>query len=79
MGDVGFRVLIGGRMGRRPRFAMELPETVHPSDLAQVIVSVLEQLVRHAGGGKSFSEIAEKVGTIRMDKGIKQRVGGRKT
>lgn len=78
MDEPQLRILVGGRMGRHPRFAMELPLAVHPSEAAQAVAGLLELMVRHAGAGASFSTIAEKVGTSRLGKALRQRAGGRR-
>jgi dissimilatory sulfite reductase (desulfoviridin) alpha/beta subunit len=61
--ELRFRVLVGGRLGRHPKWALELPEKVAPSRLSEVAGRLLSGIIRNAGNGERFSAVVERLGT----------------
>jgi anaerobic sulfite reductase subunit C len=53
----GYKVLLGGKLGRRPRLARELPGIFTDSEVIAVIGACLEFYKSRSRGGKRFSEI----------------------
>lgn len=58
---VRFRVLVGGRMGRHPRWAEQLCVVDGP-DVVNVIQSFFEEVRRHAGPGERTANVTERIG-----------------
>jgi len=61
-GEKGFRILVGGKLGRHPRLGFELPG-IHGEDKAlSIIEGCLDHYVRHCREGERFGEILERTG-----------------
>ncbi len=56
-GKTGFRVQLGGRLGRRPRLAMELPGIYSGEDVLQILERTVDFYKKKSLGGKRFSHI----------------------
>lgn len=67
--ELRFRILVGGRMGRHPRWAEELC-VVDSSVLARVIRSLLERIVWSAGNGERAANVVERTGLA----GLREKV-----
>ena len=58
----GFRILVGGKLGRHPRLAEELPG-IHSCDATlQIIDRCLDHYQRTCANGERFGEILERTG-----------------
>jgi anaerobic sulfite reductase subunit C len=58
----GYRIMIGGKLGRHPRLAEELPG-VHDSTAAiQLIERCLDAFQKHCVSGERFGEILDRIG-----------------
>ena len=61
---IGFRVMLGGRLGRHPRLAMEIPG-IHSHDQVLVIVKKsLKFYKKNAKNGSRFSQILSDVDEV---------------
>lgn len=73
---LGFRLLLGGRMGRHPVWATELPGRYAESQLPDVIRRLLDLLLREARPGErpgatfarlGFQQVGQEIGACRND------------
>lgn len=60
-----FRLLVGGRMGRHPRFAEELC-VVDNSDAAGTVRTLLNRIAHHAKQGDRASSVVERIGVTNL-------------
>jgi len=58
----GYRILIGGKLGRHPRLGTELPGIYKSKNLLQLIDDCLDHYQRHCLKGERFGEILERTG-----------------
>lgn len=56
----GFRVQLGGRLGRHPRLAMEIPGLLSEDEVLSVLKRSIEFYKTNSTNGKRFSHIFEK-------------------
>jgi anaerobic sulfite reductase subunit C len=59
----GFRVQVGGKLGRHPRLAEELPGVYSPEETLEIIGRCLDHYQKHCQRGERFGEILERTGT----------------
>ncbi|KKL72576.1 hypothetical protein LCGC14_2083510, partial [marine sediment metagenome] len=64
--EVRYRVLLGGRLGRHPRWATELPLKVAPDRLGEMMEGLLSEILRSAESGERFSDAVERLGAERL-------------
>jgi len=55
--EKGFRVLLGGRMGRHPRLAMEVPGIKTVAQVLSIVENCLNFYKSHSRNGQRFSHI----------------------
>ena len=61
-GEKGYRILLGGKLGRHPRLAEEIPG-IHSADQAlKILERVVEEYCRRCRKGERLGEILEEVG-----------------
>jgi dissimilatory sulfite reductase (desulfoviridin) alpha/beta subunit len=53
----GFRVLLGGKLGRHPRLARELPGIYTEEQVLQIIKECLDLFKQRSTGGRRFSDL----------------------
>jgi dissimilatory sulfite reductase (desulfoviridin) alpha/beta subunit len=58
-GKKGFRVLLGGKLGKRPRLARELGCTLSDDEAFEVVKECINLYKRKSTGGKRFAEIMD--------------------
>ncbi len=58
-GERGFRVQIGGKLGRRPRLARELPGIYNEAGVLNIINRCIDYYLTHSKHGQRFAEIIE--------------------
>jgi anaerobic sulfite reductase subunit C len=58
----GFRILVGGKLGRHPRLGTELPWIYPLEEALQVVERCLDQYQEHCREGERFGEILERTG-----------------
>lgn len=71
---VRFRILVGGRMGRHPRWAEQLC-IADGADVVKAVQGFLDEVRRHAGPGERAANVAERIGTARLREEISVDVG----
>ena len=64
----GFRILVGGKLGRHPRLAEELPGIHACEETLQIVNRCLDHYQRACTKGERFGEILEKTGEIKIDR-----------
>ena len=64
----GFRVLLGGRLGRRPRLAMELPGLYSREQVRSIVVICLNYYKAYSRNGKRFSHLFTRLDQVIPDK-----------
>jgi dissimilatory sulfite reductase (desulfoviridin) alpha/beta subunit len=62
-GQEGYRVLVGGKLGRHPRLAEEIPGIFTSEEIPEVVERCLDLFQRHCRKGERFGEILERTGT----------------
>jgi dissimilatory sulfite reductase (desulfoviridin) alpha/beta subunit len=61
-GNVGYRIMVGGKLGRHPRLAMELAGIYKPDNLMMVVDNCLDYYQKECMKGERFGEILERTG-----------------
>ncbi|MEJ5357216.1 MAG: 4Fe-4S dicluster domain-containing protein [Desulfobacterales bacterium] len=56
----GYRVLLGGRLGRHPRLAFELPGIFEEDRVVEILQECLELYKRRSRGGERFARIFDE-------------------
>lgn len=68
--ESGFRVLLGGRLGRRPRLAMELSGLHSREQVLSIAGTCLDYYKAHSRNGKRFSHLFDRLDRLHLpDKG----------
>ncbi len=65
-GGDGYRVLVGGKLGRHPRLAHELG-TVSISDVPPVLGRILTVFMAHHRDRERLGDVVERLGRVRFD------------
>lgn len=60
--DTGYRLLIGGRLGRHPQLAKELPGLYPMEEVLKIVNQCLDFYLLHGIGGERFGEIIKREG-----------------
>jgi anaerobic sulfite reductase subunit C len=61
-GASGFRVLLGGRLGRHPQLGRELPGILPASEIVPLVDRCLDHFMRHYQAGKRFGDMLAETG-----------------
>jgi len=61
-GERGYRLLIGGKLGRHPRLATELPGLYDADQVLGMVKWCVRYYKQHSRGGERFAELVEKAG-----------------
>lgn len=61
-GKKGYRILLGGKLGRRPRLAEELPGIHSPQEACAILDRCLAHYRRHCRKGERFGVVLERSG-----------------
>lgn len=56
----GYRILLGGKLGRHPRLARELPGIYSADEVIDVVNQCLDHYQEHCVSGERFGEVLEK-------------------
>jgi len=67
--EKGYRILVGGKLGRHPRLAVEIPGIYGLEETLRMVDRCLDHYQEHCHHGERFGEILERTGT----KGISDR------
>ena len=57
-----FRLLVGGKLGRHPRFAAEVASELHEDQVCRAVQRVIEFLKTHARPDERVGDVVERVG-----------------
>jgi len=60
----GFRILLGGRLGRHPRLALEMPGLYSPEQVLTVVRTCLDFYKTHAKNGQRFSQLFNRIDQV---------------
>jgi dissimilatory sulfite reductase (desulfoviridin) alpha/beta subunit len=60
--DRGYRILIGGKLGRHPRLGVELPGVYDPTQVLEFVDLCLNHYQKHCQKGERFGVILEREG-----------------
>lgn len=63
---VGYRILLGGKLGRHPQLARELEGIFSPEETLKIIDMCLEHFKAHNQAGERFGEILQRTGMPRL-------------
>ena len=63
-GETGYRVLLGGRLGRHPRLGMEVPGILSHGEVLDLVRRCLEFYKTNSRNGKRFSHVLESISQI---------------
>lgn len=63
-GRTGYRVLLGGRLGRHPRLGMEVPGILSHQEVLDLVARCLEFYKTHSREGKRFAHVLESLSQI---------------
>jgi dissimilatory sulfite reductase (desulfoviridin) alpha/beta subunit len=66
--QTGFRVLLGGRLGRHPRLAMEMPDLYSRDQVLSIVDTCLNYYKAHSRNGKRFSHLFARLDQVIPDK-----------
>jgi dissimilatory sulfite reductase (desulfoviridin) alpha/beta subunit len=58
-GKKGYRVQLGGKLGRHPQLAKELPGVYSEEQVLQIIQECIRYYKQHSQHGKRFAEILQ--------------------
>ncbi len=64
----GYRILVGGKLGRHPRLAAEMPGIHGLDETLQMMDRCLAHYQRHCQHGERFGEILERTGMEEIEK-----------
>jgi anaerobic sulfite reductase subunit C len=59
---IGFRVLLGGKLGRHPQLAKELPGILALQDILLIVKKSLDLYMQHNASGERFGDILQRTG-----------------
>nr|MBP7323179.1 4Fe-4S binding protein [Deltaproteobacteria bacterium] len=59
----GYRIMLGGKLGRHPRLATELPGIFTEQDVVLLVKRCLDHYQRYCLHGERFGEVLERTGT----------------
>ena len=68
----GFRIQVGGKLGRHPRLAEELPGIYSPEETLEIIGRCLDHYQKHCRHGERFGEVLERTGIKELTDGRPQ-------
>lgn len=58
----GYRVLLGGKLGRHPRLGEEIPGIHSPDQVIEIIERCLDSYQKHSSGGERLGAVIDQVG-----------------
>ena len=59
---MGYRILVGGKLGRHPRLARELPGIHSPEETLKIVERCTDVFQKQCVSGERFGEILERTG-----------------
>ena len=73
VGRRGWRIQVGGKLGRHPRLGAELPGLYSREGVLAAAGCCLDLYLRHARGGERFGELLERVGAEELTACVQER------
>jgi anaerobic sulfite reductase subunit C len=73
VGRRGWRILLGGKLGRHPRLATEIDALFSREGVLAAAGSCIEFYLRNARGGERFGELLERTGAEELAARIRER------
>ncbi len=61
-GNTGFRISLGGKLGRHPQFGQDLGCIYTTDETIELLVASIKYFIRHIDNGKRFGDIINKTG-----------------
>ena len=61
-GNKGYRLLLGGKLGRHPRLGKELPDIYEPEDAVKMADTCLDHYQKNCKEGERFGEVLDQTG-----------------
>jgi dissimilatory sulfite reductase (desulfoviridin) alpha/beta subunit len=68
-GKMGYRILVGGKLGRHPRLGQELPRIYDPDETLRTLDRCVDLYQQCCKSGERFGEILEREGMGRLEIG----------
>lgn len=68
-GRGGYRILVGGKLGRHPRLGQELPGIFTTEEALKTVKQCAAHFLKHNRAGERFGEILERTGYDELGKG----------
>ncbi len=59
----GFRIMLGGKLGRHPQFGKELPGVWSHDEVLEILSACVDHFKKHNRGGERFGDILNRTGT----------------
>ncbi len=69
----GYRIQVGGKLGRHPRLGRELQGVFAPEEIREVVGRCLDHYQRHCEHGERFGEILERTGFHGLNKKVNNK------
>jgi dissimilatory sulfite reductase (desulfoviridin) alpha/beta subunit len=69
----GYRILVGGKLGRRPQLAQELGGIYSGEEVLKVVDRCLDHYLTHSVAGERFGEILKRTGFAMLESAAKHR------
>ncbi len=71
-GARGYRIFVGGKLGRHPRLGLEVPGIYRLEETLKIVELSLDLYQEHCTGGERFGEILERTGTAGLADSIRK-------
>jgi len=71
-GQKGYRVQVGGKLGRHPRLATEMPGIHAAEEIPEIVERCLDYYQQHCRKGERFGEILERTGLRELETEIEE-------
>jgi len=68
--QVGYKITVGGRLGRHPRLAETLVKLADDKELSRVMINCLELLKQEGRPGERLSHLVERIGMTELKKRV---------
>jgi dissimilatory sulfite reductase (desulfoviridin) alpha/beta subunit len=68
--QAGYKITVGGRLGRHPRLAETLVELADNKELPRVMTNCLELLKQEGRSGERFSHLVERIGLTELKRRV---------
>ncbi|MEF3167847.1 MAG: 4Fe-4S binding protein [Deltaproteobacteria bacterium] len=69
----GYRILVGGRLGRHPRLGSELPDVFSREDVERIVPACAGIFLDEGTGDERFGDLVERLGMDRLMSAVRRR------